>query len=213
VHLNDDVYMHYEPDREQFVGNSSLNECDCASPPSCELQGPNTQAKFQAEVSNQLGNSSSAETTLDLPTFSIGENTSAKPVLYASPSRLNARICDISEDERAIVGANPTQSTKLKLKKRTARRPFAGEPGEGLLAGTTAIPHDDTLFERTFRQALMNDVELYHRILRYEPIAFDVFVAHAVSCFGEPTRAQGGMGKFRVRVKSFLDKQVSIIRR
>ncbi|KAK7695435.1 hypothetical protein QCA50_000071 [Cerrena zonata] len=58
---------------------------------------------------------------------------------------------------------------------------------------------DEELFTK-LRESIINDVDLHHRVLRYEPVHFDVFLQFALD-FGIPTRG------LKLRVRAFLDSQ------
>ncbi|KAK7061934.1 hypothetical protein R3P38DRAFT_2493589 [Favolaschia claudopus] len=57
----------------------------------------------------------------------------------------------------------------------------------------------DENWERELKEKILADNELYHRILRYEPLNFDIFVKLATD--EDPT------ARLRLQLRSFLDKQ------
>ncbi|EIN10325.1 hypothetical protein PUNSTDRAFT_142372 [Punctularia strigosozonata HHB-11173 SS5] len=188
AHLNDDVYLHYEPDWGVPVGPTNISSRDVERDDDAQIPSEARQEPPSPEYPDFFN----AKQQTPEDASSSRPETNAAPLI--APSVENATIT----------------AEKPRSKKRAARDP-ATEPATKTKTKSTsssAVPEDDAAFDRALRAALVRDVELHRRILRYEPIAFDVFLARATDAFGgPPSRAQGGMGKFKTRVKRFLDQQ------
>ncbi|KIP12702.1 hypothetical protein PHLGIDRAFT_113305 [Phlebiopsis gigantea 11061_1 CR5-6] len=81
--------------------------------------------------------------------------------------------------------------------KRTKAKPRSKKDAEGAKDGAKLT--DEELHEQ-LRARIEQDTALYHRVLRYEPVHFDVFLALAGS-LNVPERG------LKLRVRDFLDKQ------
>ncbi|KAI0335528.1 hypothetical protein GY45DRAFT_1350736 [Cubamyces sp. BRFM 1775] len=122
-----------------------------------------------------------------------------------APSQSRSRLAAIVEDAVAgpsaglSMAANEPAPSQLPPKKRARRKKVAGEESDA--EGKTADISQDELNAK-MKEAILKDEALHLRILRYEPIHFDVFLQIAVD-LGIPAKRSGLKGK----VRAFLDQK------
>ncbi|KAL7282457.1 hypothetical protein ACG7TL_003928 [Trametes sanguinea] len=117
----------------------------------------------------------------------------------ASP-RLH-RLAPIPED---IPGPSGTRahlpSSEPPAKKKRRKKAAASEESDAEAAKTSDISQDE--INAKMKEAIFKDEALHLRILRYEPIHFDVFLQMAID-LGIPAKRSGLKGK----VRAFLDQK------
>ncbi|KAI0347519.1 hypothetical protein BDW22DRAFT_1351967 [Trametopsis cervina] len=108
------------------------------------------------------------------------------------PSRRKPKLLALSssESEAHPIGLYRAKKAKKARSKKQKEAPRAPQ---------TILMTDEELYTH-LQSSILNDRELHHRVLRYEPVNFDVFLKLAT----DPGVSTRGL---EIRVKDFLDKQ------
>ncbi|CDO76252.1 hypothetical protein BN946_scf184470.g10 [Trametes cinnabarina] len=122
------------------------------------------------------------------------------------PSLPRHRLAPILKDVLASAGTSvPASSSRPPTKKKRRKKAAASEESEAEAAKASDISQDELNVK--MKEAILKDEALHLRILRYEPIRFDVFLQMAVD-LGIPAKRSGLKGK----VRAFLDQKVHFSR-
>ena len=111
----------------------------------------------------------------------------------------NKKATRTKEDEAASV-ATSSESEALVTKGKGKRMDKATKATK-----SKAIKLTEDEIDAQLKASILSDTQLYHRILRYEPIPFDAFV----DLVAGPDSGIKVTGPLKLQVRAFLDKQVS----
>ncbi|KAI0796610.1 hypothetical protein C8Q75DRAFT_741679 [Abortiporus biennis] len=171
---NDDAYLHYEPNLDDLY-------------PLPDDPGPSANTDHHSRPAQTI-----SPTRSRISTAVPNTRSQTDSVHHVSQSHL---LPSLDAAERL-----PTQNRKPR--KKTSSLVEGQEdsevPRRKSKSKTVDIP-DSELFIK-LKQSIMDDKELYGKVLRYEPVHFEVFLQLALD-LNVPSR------KLKHRVKSFLDKQ------
>ncbi|KAI0677485.1 hypothetical protein C8Q78DRAFT_1002906 [Trametes maxima] len=140
---------------------------------------------------------------LELGTAGAGPSRAVPPdepehVHEQPPSPPRRRLVTILEDGPGPLGAGEDPSLPPAKKKTRRKKATAEESDAESKAGD--IPQDE--LNVRMKAALLKDEALHLRVLRYEPIHFDVFLQMAID-LGMPAKRSG----LKAKVRAFLDQK------
>ncbi|KAI0938262.1 hypothetical protein AcV5_001091 [Taiwanofungus camphoratus] len=171
--INDDVYLHFDADEDPE---------QFIDPVSKDLEDTNCTATFVPPREPHL---------LELEA-ERGQGRTPEVPKSAVSINDNSRMTIASVPQMNSVKPRAKKSRSKKAQDREAQSNGPEEQG---------ISESD--FNLKLKEAILKDNALHLRILRYEPVQFDVFVQLAVDL----DLQNRGLGQLKGRVRDFLDKQ------
>jgi len=130
----------------------------------------------------------------------VGESNT--PPISSVPSLTTNKTIAVKSPRPTSSKTSPTKTKGVhevvpSPRKRAGRTETPKTPSKKKIQ---VVDESDEVWERKMMEKIIRDTDLHLRILRYEPIHFDVFLQLAVE-------GSSSSGKLKLRLRSFLDKQ------